>query len=459
MKDIKSIYFIGAGGIGMSALVRYFLVKGYKVGGYDKTESDLTATLIIEGADIHFEDNIDKVNADFKDPKKTLIVRTPAVPEDMGELTWFREHGFKILKRAELLGLITRQSKGLCIAGTHGKTTTSSMTAHLLKQSSVDCNAFLGGILKNYGSNLLTSDKSDFTVIEADEYDRSFHHLHPYMAVITSSDPDHLDIYGTEEAYLESFAKFTSLIQPGGVLIIREGLKAKPELQENVTLYTYSENSGDFHAENIRIGNGTILFDFVYPQGRINDVEPGVPVRINIENGIAAMAIALLNGASEEEVKKAMKSFAGPKRRFDFQLKTDNKVLIDDYAHHPDEIRASISSVKALYPDKKLSVVFQPHLYSRTNDFAAEFAKSLSIADEVILLDIYPAREKPIPGVTSDIIFNKITSPEKSIIEKNQLLSFIKERNFEVLMMIGAGDIDRLVIPVKEILENDQKNS
>ena len=453
MTDFTSLYFIGAGGIGMSALIRYYLSKGYPVGGYDRTPSDLTEQLIKEGADIHFEDDLATVPAQFLQPATTLIVRTPAVPETHGELTYFRENGFRIVKRAELLGLITRASKGICIAGTHGKTTTSSMTAHLLKQSHVDCNAFLGGILKNYGSNLMLSEKSDLTVIEADEYDRSFHQLTPYMAVITSSDPDHLDIYGNEENYLESFAHFTSLIRPGGALVIRKGIKAQPRLQEGVRLFTYSaEEGGDFHAENIRIGNGTIFFDFVHPEGKVADIELGVPVKINIEHGVAALAMGWLNGVTPEEMRSAMKSFSGPRRRFDFQIKRDDCVLIDDYAHHPDEIKASISSVKALYPERKVSVVFQPHLFSRTRDFAPEFAEALSLADEVILLDIYPARETPIPGVTSQIIFEKLNAPMKELCKKESLLELIKERKFEVLIMLGAGDIDRLVLPVKEIL-------
>ncbi|MEG1617646.1 MAG: UDP-N-acetylmuramate--L-alanine ligase [Bacteroidales bacterium] len=453
MTDFKSIYFVGAGGIGMSALVRYYLAKGIPVGGYDRTPSDLTEELRKEGADIHYEDDMALVSHLFRNPQDTLIVRTPAVPENHSELSYFRDHGFNIVKRAELLGIITRSDRGICIAGTHGKTTTSSMTAHLLKQSHVDCNAFLGGIVKNYDSNLMISEKSDLTVIEADEYDRSFHHLRPYMAVITSSDADHLDIYGTEAAYLESFRHFTTLIRPDGVLIIRKGIKAQPDLQPGVKLYTYSaEEGGDFHAENIRIGKGTIVFDFITPQGRIADIELGVPVKINIENGVAAMALAWLNGVTEEELRAGMKSFGGAKRRFDFHLKTDKCVFLDDYAHHPDELRASISSIKALYPDKTVSVIFQPHLYSRTRDFAKEFGEALSLADDVILLDIYPARELPIAGVSSKMIFDNISIKNKTLCSKDFLLELIKQRNFEVLLMLGAGDIDRFIPPVKEIL-------
>ena len=453
MDSFKTLYFIGAGGIGMSALIRYYLSKNYPVGGYDRTPSELTKKLCQEGALIHYEDSVDNIPEIFRDSQTTLVVRTPAIPESNAEYAWFRENGFHIVKRAELLGLITRSSKGICIAGTHGKTTTSGMTAHILKQSHLDCNAFLGGIIKNYDSNLLLAKKGDLTVIEADEYDRSFHHLRPYMAVITAADADHLDIYGNEANYLESFAHFTSLIQPGGALVMRKGVKVTPRLQDGVRFFNYSaREGGDFHAENIRIGNGTILFDFVHPQGVITDIELGVPVEINIENGVAAMAMAWLNGATDEEIRQAMKTFHGAKRRFDIQLKTKEIVLIDDYAHHPDEIRASLKSVRALYPDKKLSVAFQPHLYSRTRDFAPQFAEALSLADEVFLLDIYPARELPISGVTSEIIFNKLNIQYKELCTKESLLNIIKQRKFEVLMILGAGDIDRLVLPVKEIL-------
>lgn len=454
LNTIKSLYFIGAGGIGMSALIRYFLAKGKFVAGYDKTATDLTLKLNEEGAQIHYEDNVKMIPDCCLEKETTLVVYTPAVPQTHSELTYFRENGFEILKRAQLLGLITNISKGLCMAGTHGKTTTSSMLAHILKSSHVDCNAFLGGILKNYGSNLMLSDTSDLTVIEADEYDRSFHQLSPYMAAITSVDPDHLDIYGTEEAYRESFAIFTSLIRPDGVLLMRKGIDLQPRLQDGVKLYTYSgENEGDFHAENVKIGNGEIIFDFVAPNSKIKNIILGVPVKINIENAVVAMAIAWLNGVKEDELREAMASFAGAKRRFDFYLKHDDIVLIDDYAHHPSELEASIQSVKALYPDKKITGIFQPHLYSRTNDFASEFAHSLSLLDQLILLDIYPAREEPIPGVTSKLIFDQVSISDKQMINKADLLSVIEKGNYQVLLMIGAGDIDRLLVPVKEILE------
>ncbi len=448
-----SIYFIGAGGIGMSALVRYFLAKNYKVAGYDKTATPLTHALIEEGAEIHFEDSVDLIPAYCKD-KNTIIVRTPAVPVTHSEYCWFKDNGYRILKRAELLGEITKLSKALCIAGTHGKTTTSTMLAHILKQSKVDCNAFLGGIVKNYSSNLMLSDKSPLTVIEADEYDRSFHHLHPYMAVITSSDPDHLDIYGNEESYLESFEHFTSLISSDGILLLKKGLKIKPRINKNVKLYTYSIEGGtDFHAENIRIGNGTIIFDMISPIQNIKDIELGVPVWINIENSIAAMAIAQLNGVDENELRSGIKSYLGAKRRFDFWIKGNNHVLIDDYGHHPEEVSASIKSVKQLFEGRKLTVIFQPHLYSRTKDFYKEFAKALSFADEILLLDIYPAREEPIEGVTSDLIYDLIESDNKKRLTKSDLLDYIKTNDFNVLMTLGAGDIDLLLPEIKKLIE------
>ncbi len=454
MKQYSSLYFIGAGGIGMSALVRYFLAKGYRVAGYDRTSSPLTDALQSEGLEIVYDESVDLIPDYCRDPKTTLVVYTPAIPATHAGLVYFREHGFKVVKRAELLGLITQSSKGLCFSGTHGKTTTSSMAAHIFHESPVGCNAFLGGILRNYNSNLILSDHSPFTVIEADEYDRSFHWLHPYMAVVTATDPDHLDIYGTEEAYLESFAHFTSLIQPGGCLVIKKGIKLVPRVQEGVKVYTYSaRDGGDFHAGNIRVGNGTILFDFVAPDGVVADVELGVPVDINIENAVAAMAIARLNGVADDDMRRAMASFKGAKRRFEFWVKRDDRVMIDDYAHHPDELKASIRSVRALYPGRKLTVIFQPHLYSRTRDFAPQFAEALSMADQVILLDIYPARELPIPGVTSQLIFDRITCRDKELCLREKLLERIKECNFDILLTMGAGDIDRLLPDIASIVE------
>mgnify|MGYP001150245763 FL=1 len=454
-----NVYFVGAGGIGMAALERYLLAKGCNVAGYDRTPTDLTRALESEGVDMTYSGEADAVPEKFRSPDSTLVVYTPAVPEDLPLFRWFRDNGFEVVKRAKLLGEITRMSKSLCFAGTHGKTTTSSMAAHLLHSGATGCSAFLGGVLRNYGTNFLLSESSPYTVIEADEYDRSFHHLSPFIAVITATDPDHLDIYGTEEAYLESFAHFTSLIQPGGALVMHTGLKMTPRVGEDVRVYTYSRDSGDFHASRIRRANGTIMFDFVTPDGVIADIELGVPVEINIENSVAALAAAWLAGEAEPDtVRRAMASFMGPKRRFEYHLRqpgASGKAVIDDYAHHPDELKASIASVKALYPERRLTVAFQPHLYSRTRDFAEQFAQALSQADSVILLDIYPARELPIPGVTSQIIFDRITCPDKVLIKKEDLTDTIKKRNFEILLTAGAGDICNYL---PEIVENANKN-
>lgn len=453
---IKAVYFIGAGGIGMSALVRYFLSKGKKVGGYDRTPSELTEKLIKEGALIHYEDNICSIPADFKVKESTLIVYTPAIPASHTEFTWFRNNGFSIQKRSQVLGMLTHSGKGLCVAGTHGKTTTSTMAAHLLHQSHVECNAFLGGISKNYGTNLLLSDKSEYVVIEADEFDRSFHWLTPFATVITATDADHLDIYGTKEAYLESFSHYTSLIQPGGALIMREGIELDPQLQEGVTLYTYSRESGDFHAENVRIGNGEIFFDYISPLGNIKDIQLGVPVAINIENGIAAMALAQLSGVDNDEIKQAMATFRGVDRRFDFKIKNDKVVFLSDYAHHPEEIKQSILSMRALYNDKKLTAVFQPHLYTRTRDFYQEFADSLSLLDEIILTEIYPARELPIEGVSSQLIYDHLRPGiEKCICRKEDIIQVLKEKKIEVLITLGAGDIDNYVPQICDLLNKE----
>lgn len=440
-----NIYFVGAGGIGMAALERYYLSRGYRVAGYDRTPSPLTDSLIAEGVNISFKDSMEAIPEDFRDPATTEVVYTPAIPDDNVPLTFFRQGGFSLLKRAAVLGNITRDSLGLCFSGTHGKTTTSSMAAHILHCSSVGCNAFLGGTLRNYGSNLLLSATSPYSVIEADEYDRSFHQLSPYIAIVNATDPDHLDIYGTEEAYLESFAHFTELIKPGGKLLVHTGLKLKPRPPKDVETYTFSRNEGDFHADNIRQGNGEIVFDFVYPGGRLDDISLGVPVEINIDNAISALAAVWLTGDFEpENARKAMASFMGPERRFEFHLREkgpNGRAIIDDYAHHPDELRQSISSVKALYPGRRLTVAFQPHLYSRTRDFAPEFAEALSQADSVILIDIYPAREEPIPGVSSKIIFDRIVCNDKVMISKEEFVETVKNRNFEILLTAGAGDL------------------
>lgn len=455
----NKIYFAGAGGIGMAALERYYLSRGCRVAGYDRTPTDLTRALVKEGVDITFDDSVEAIPADFRtSPEEVLVVYTPALPDNHPQLEYFRTHGYEVVKRAEVLGRITRDSKGICFAGTHGKTTTSSMAAHILHTCPTGCNAFLGGILRNYDSNLLLSTTSPYSVIEADEYDRSFHHLSPYIAVITATDPDHLDIYGTEEAYLESFARFTELIRPGGSLIVHEGLKLVPRPGKDVKVYTYSRDKGDFHAENIRHADGEIIFDFVAPDTVIRDIDLGVPVEINIENAIAALAACHLTGDMKADAaKEAIATFKGPKRRFEFWLKETSpvKAIIDDYAHHPDELKASINSVKALYPGRKLTVAFQPHLYSRTRDFALEFAEALSLADEVILLDIYPAREAPIPGVTSKIIFDRITAPVKTMITKDDLTETIKNCNFEILLTVGAGDICNYLPEIVKTVKRD----
>ena len=453
MKEYKSIYFVGAGGIGMAALERYFLAKGKKVAGYDRTPSELTSALQLEGVEISFDENPDLIPDYCRDKDTTLVVYTPAVPDDHKGLCYFRDNGFEVVKRARVLGLVTLDSKALCFAGTHGKTTTSSMAAHILQVSGVGSNAFLGGVLRNYDSNFLLSLTSPFSVIEADEFDRSFHHLTPYVAVITSTDPDHLDIYGTKENYLESFAHFTELIRPDGALIVHTGLELKPRVAEGVKVYTYSKTEGDFHASNIRKDDGEIIFDFVTPWETVSDIKLGVPVDINIENALAAMAACRLVQIPVEAMREAIGSFMGAKRRFEFWLKEsgeNGKVVIDDYAHHPNEIAASIKSVRDLYPGRKITAVFQPHLYTRTRDFADEFAQSLSHADEVILLPIYPARELPIEGVSSEIILKNVKCAKKAIYSKENFINSIPLLNFDILLTIGAGDIVNLLPQICE---------
>lgn len=451
--DIRNVYFLGAGGIGMSALERYFLACGKAVAGYDRTETPLTRALSAEGAQLHYEDNPELIPAGFRDAASTLVVLTPAIPADHKEWEWFRQKGFVIKKRAEVLGLLTRSMKGLCVAGTHGKTTTTAMTAHLLHQSHVGCNAFLGGITKNYGTNYLFSKESPYVVIEADEYDRSFHHLRPFASVITSTDADHLDIYGTEEAYIEAFRHYSTLIQPGGALIVHTGLKLKPEPGEDVRLYSYGRADGDFHAESLRIGGGRIVFDLVSPIENVSDVELGVPVSVNIENGIAAMALAQLAGARADELRAAMATFGGVDRRFDFKIKRDDLVFLSDYAHHPEEIRQSILSVREVFAGRRLTAIFQPHLFTRTRDFYREFADSLSLLDEVILVDIYPAREKPIPGVTSQLIYDNLRPDMKRrLVQKEELPAIVQNERFDVLIVLGAGDVDDYVPELTQIL-------
>lgn len=459
----SKVYFVGIGGIGMANLARYYISKGAMVAGYDRTPSRLTEALEKEGARISFADNPDTIPPVMRNPSETLVVYTPAVPDSNLILTYFRSGGYEVVKRAALLGRITRHSDAICVAGSHGKTTTSSMVAHILHTSHVGCNAFLGGILRNYGSNLLLSADSHWSVVEADEYDRSFHHLSPQIAVVTSTDPDHLDIYGDEAGYLEGFARFTELIRPGGVLLLHTGLKLKPHVGENVKILTYSgkDGVGECHAENVTLTDGRLFFDYVQPDLRIDKIELGVPVLINVDNAVAAIAASLLAGAPEESVREAMASFMGPSRRFEIWLRPapgeSGPVLIDDYGHSPAEVKNSIESVKALWPDKKLTVIFQPHLYTRTRDFAPEFAESLSLADEVLLCEIYPARELPIEGVSSELIFRDIKNAEKKLVARKDLLGLIKNSNFEILMTLGAADLDRLLPDIKSILSSGAK--
>ena len=457
MQDIKAVYFVGAGGIGMSAIARYFINRGLVVGGYDKTPSALTLQLEKEGMLIHYEEDVEQIPLACRDKEHCLVIYTPAIPSEHAELQFFRNGGFDIQKRAQVLGTLTKSLKGLCFAGTHGKTTTSTMCAHIMHQSSMDCNAFLGGISKNYGTNYILSNDSPYVVIEADEFDRSFHWLRPWMSVITATDPDHLDIYGTKEAYLESFRHYTTLIQSGGALIIHTGLEVKPNVQDGVRTYTYSKNEGDFHAENIRIENGEISFDLVSPIENVKGIELGQPVPINIENGIAAMAMAQLNGCTADELRYGMKTYRGVDRRFDFRIRNDKHVLLSDYAHHPKEIFESARSMREVYKNRHITAIFQPHLYTRTRDFYKDFADALSQLDEVILCDIYPARELPIEGVTSKLIYDNLRPGiEKSMVHKEDVPELVKNRDFDVLIILGAGDLDNYMEELAEIIKNKE---
>ena len=453
---VDTYYFLGIGGIGMSALARYFAAKGFRVLGYDRTPSPLTQAIEAEGIEVRYDDSLESVKE--LDLARTVVVRTPAVPEDFAVYVWLKEQGFQILKRAEVLGLVTRSARALCVAGTHGKTTTSTMLAHILHGSHVGTNAFLGGIANNYGTNLLLDDKSDLVVVEADEFDRSFHHLTPHISVITSMDPDHLDIYGTEEAYRESFAKYASLVQD--TLVVKKGLALNAgSLQAKVYTYAVGEKA-DFYADNVRVKDGEIWFDFYTPSGKVADIQLGVPVWVNIENGVAAMAVAWLMGATEEELREGMRSFLGVYRRFNIHLNTPQVAYVDDYAHHPMELKATIESVRRLYPERHVIGVFQPHLYSRTRDFAEGFAEVLSELDEVALLPIYPAREEPIAGVTSEWLMEKI-SAKRALVMPTILAKYLRERvkgciaqgKDCVVITMGAGDIDRQVEDIKKSLK------
>ncbi|MBR6115888.1 MAG: UDP-N-acetylmuramate--L-alanine ligase [Paludibacteraceae bacterium] len=453
---MQSLFFLGIGGIGMSALARYFHARGYRVYGYDRTPSPLTDQLQKEGLSIFFEDQPERLAAYDLSPLQTLVVRTPAVPEDSRVYTYLREQGYDIRKRSEVLGLVTESMKALCVAGTHGKTTTSTILAHLLYQSEIGTNAFLGGVSNNYQTNLLLHNSS-YVVVEADEYDRSFHHLKPYMSVITSVDPDHLDIYGTPEAYREAFSHYTSLIT--GALVVKKDLPFDLRLRRGVKCYTYAvgDDEADFYADNIRVRDAKIYFDFHTPTETLSDLRLGVPVWVNIENSVAAMAVAWLNGVSAHELRSGLSSFSGVWRRFNVHVHTPHVAYIDDYAHHPQELRASVESIRRLFPDRYSIVIFQPHLYTRTRDFLEEFAGVLSRADEVILLPIYPARELPIPGVTSDALLSLLTSRRRQLVEKDELVQTVVDRIHEIdrpvaVMTLGAGDIDRLVPAMKKAL-------
>ncbi len=449
MKDYKNIYFIGIGGIGMSAIARYYKFKGKEVSGYDRTPSELTGELEAEGIAVHYEDRPDLVPGT---PDDTLVVYTPAVPSDLGELEHAREKGYRVIKRSRMLGEIAEGQKCLAVAGTHGKTTTSTLTAHILTSSKDGCSAFLGGISKNYGTNLLVSH-TPVIVAEADEFDRSFLQLHPHSAVITSMDADHLDIYGDIDAYRQAFRDFAS--QVSDCLIIKYGLPIKSsDTPARIFTYSFDDPAADFHAENIRPDRlGHFTFDLVHPGGRIKDIRPGAPGWLNVENTVAAAALCLLHGTSPEEIAKAAASFSGVKRRLDVHLNTPSLTYIDDYAHHPRELSAAISSIRGMFPGRKVTAIFQPHLYTRTRDLADGFAEALSAADKLILLDIYPAREEPIPGVTSSLILDKATLAEKTLIHKEDLLDYLDKEPLDVLVSFGAGNIDRFIEPITTLLE------
>ena len=440
----KHIYFIGIGGIGMSAIARYYNTKGFKVSGYDKTPSPLTEALESEGIEVHYEDNIDFVPKSVED---TLVVYTPAIPKDMGELVYVQEHGYRVIKRSRMLGEITRGQRCMAVAGTHGKTTTSTLTSHLFTASGAGCSAFLGGISKNYDNNLLIHE-NDVVVVEADEFDRSFLQLFPEVAVITSMDADHLDIYGDEAHIREAFKAFAG--QVSGTVIAKYGLDITPEdTKARIMTYSFGNPQADFYAAALEQAGH---FNLHYPGGVIEDCVVGIPGWVNIENGVAAAAIALTYGIDPQEIKKALASFSGVKRRFDLQVKNDRHIYIDDYAHHPEEISAALSSIRKAYPGRKLTAAFQPHLYTRTRDFADEFAQALSSVDKLILLEIYPAREEPIPGVTSEIIFRNVTAPEKVLLRRDEFMKYMENEEVELFVTLGAGDIDRFVGPIAQML-------
>ncbi|MCK8491501.1 UDP-N-acetylmuramate--L-alanine ligase [Spirosoma sp. RP8] len=458
LDQFKYIYFLGIGGIGMSALARWFRVNGYEVAGYDKTPTALTSALQTEGISIHFLEDVEQIPVAFRqNPAETLVIYTPAVPKTHQEYVYLTESGFTLQKRSQVLGLLAGQMKTIGVAGTHGKTTTSSMVAHILRHSGVNCAAFLGGITNNYGTNFLLNEPADdlrsvVCVVEADEFDRSFLTLFPHLAIVTSTDADHLDIYGAHEAVLESFGLFVSQIEPDGTLFMKKGLSLVDKTK--ATVQEYSLQEGDYHSQNLRIENAAFVFDLAHPNGTITDIQLIVPGFHNVENAVAASAVALKLGVSADAIRAALNTYQGVRRRFEYILKTDQAVLIDDYAHHPAEVSAFLSSVKALYPDRELTAIFQPHLYSRTRDFAEGFAESLSLADHVILLDIYPARELPIEGVSSELIFSNIQAKSKRQSTKAELVDVVREMKSTLLVTIGAGDIDQMLPYLKEVLKD-----
>ena len=463
MTNWKYIYFVGIGGIGMSALARWFNANGFNVAGYDKTLTTLVQKLMDENIAVTLEDEVATIPAEFAaNPEETLVIYTPAVPVMHKQMIYFRDNNFLILKRSQVLGLLTKNLRTIGVAGTHGKTTTSSLVAHILRHAKVNSTAFLGGITQNYGTNLLLNEPTEnleevFCVVEADEFDRSFLTLFPEIAIVTSTDADHLDIYGEHEAVLESFRDYVSQIDDNGVLFMREGLDLASSTKAQV--FTYSLNSGDYHSENIHIKNARFVFDLSHPGGKIEGIAMKIPGYHNIENSVAASAVALHLGVGSDKIKEALESYGGVKRRFEYQLEEEGRIYIDDYAHHPTEIEAFLSSVKGLYPGRHVTAIFQPHLFTRTRDFAGGFSESLSLADRVLLLEIYPARELPIAGVNSEMLMEKITAKEKQLITKDKVLSVLADLNTDIVVTIGAGDIDTLVEPIRNLLRNSIVNN
>lgn len=451
--EYKNIFFLGIGGIGMSALARFFKSKGKHVAGYDKTSTPLCLALETEGIDIHYQDDISLIDKIFLNKQDTLVVYTPAIPNDHMEYNFFISKSFDILKRAQTLGLISKAYKSIGVAGTHGKTTISTMCTHLLNKSKVKANGFLGGISNNFNSNLVLSESSNIVVTEADEFDRSFLNLYPQMVLISSMDADHLDIYGEKEELHKSFFEFIDQIETNGTLIQKLGLPYNNRLDIKRFTYSLDQKESDFFAENIRLNKDTYQFDLSTPDGIITELELGVPGLVNLENAVGASAIALLNGIKENELREGLISYAGVKRRFDYRVKNKKHIYIDDYAHHPEELKAFINSVRNIYPNKKILGIFQPHLYSRTQDFATEFAKSLSLLDELLLMDIYPARELPIKGVSSKIIFDRVKLNHKNLCNKDNLMSLLKHQNFDVVLTMGAGDIDIFVPQIESFVK------